>query len=203
MRRRQKDRTELTCRRLLEAAEEVFVRDGFQAATLEEIAKAAGYTRGAFYANFQRKEDLFIAVAERQLKGLTDKLCAAVYSAPGVEKKLKALLRTVRESRTARRWALLLLEFNLFVLRQPNLKRRVLPMQARLLSGIKDVFKDLYAAANRSKPPVSLAVIGLGFGAMFQGLTLQKVLNEKLVSSAEIAALLGRYIEAMLSAGEA
>jgi AcrR family transcriptional regulator len=200
-RRRQKERTELTRLRLLEAAEAVFIRDGFQAAKLEDIAKAAGYTRGAFYANFQSKEDLFITVAERQLKGLTDKLRTAVLSASGVDKKSQAVLQIVQESAAARRWALLLLEFDLFFLRQPSLKKRVRPMQARLLSGIKAVFRDLYATANR-RPPISLAVVGLGFGAIFQGLTLQKILNGKLVSSAEIAAVLNRYIGAMLSSGE-
>lgn len=201
LRRHQKERTELTCRRLLEAAEEVFIHDGFQAAKLEDIAQAAGYTRGAFYANFESKEDLFMTVAERQLNGLTDKLRAAVLSASGVEKKSEAVLKIVQESSAARRWALLLLEFNLFVLRQPQLKRRALPMLARLLDGIATVFGDLYTAANR-KPPVSITVIGLGFGAMFQGLALQKILNRKLLSSAEITEVLKRYIEAMLSAGE-
>ena len=200
-RRCQKERTELTRLRLLEAAEAVFIRDGFQAAKLEDIAKAAGYTRGAFYANFQSKEDLFITVAERQLKGLTDKLRTAVLSASGVNKKSQAVLQIVQESAAARRWAMLLLEFDLFFLRQPSLKQRVRPMQARLLSGIKAVFRDLYATANR-RPPISLAVVSLGFGAIFQGLTLQKILNRKLVSSAEIAAVLNRYIDAMLSAGE-
>ncbi len=198
-RRRQEERTELTRRRLLKAAEAVFIRDGFQAAKIEDIAKAAGYTRGAFYANFQSKEDLFIAVAERELKGLTDKLRTAVHSESAVDKKTKAVLQTVQESAAARRWALLLLEFDLFFLRQPSLKKRVRPMQARLLSGIKAVFRDLYDTANR-KPPVSLTAVGLGFGAIFQGLTLQKILNGRLVSSAEVAAVLNRYIDAMLSA---
>ncbi len=198
-RRRQEERTELTRRRLLKAAEAVFIRDGFQAAKIEDIAKAAGYSRGAFYANFQSKEDLFIAVAERELKGLIDKLRTAVHSESAVDKKAKAVLQTVQESAAARRWALLLLEFDLFFLRQPSLKKRVRPMQARLLSGIKAVFRDLYDTANR-KPPVSLTAVGLGFGAIFQGLTLQKILNGKLVSSAEVAAVLNRYIDAMLSA---
>ena len=75
-------------------------------------------------------------------------------------------------------------------------------MQAKLLRGIKAVFSDLYAAAN-CQPPISLAVVGLRFGAIFQGLTLQKMLNGKLVSSAGITAVLNRYIDAMPSAAEA
>ena len=55
---RQQARTEATRRKLLLAAEKVFARDGFEAARLEDIAGLAGYTRGAFYANFQSKEDI-------------------------------------------------------------------------------------------------------------------------------------------------
>src|ERR1700722_2235653 len=61
---RQQARTEATRRKLLEAAEQVFARDGFEAARLEDIASLAGYTRGAFYANFQSKEDIFFALLE-------------------------------------------------------------------------------------------------------------------------------------------
>ena len=42
------------------------MRDGFEAARIEDIAAASGHTRGAFYANFETKEDLFLALLEQQ-----------------------------------------------------------------------------------------------------------------------------------------
>src|ERR1700735_713335 len=62
---RQHARTEATRRRLLAAAEKIFARVGFEAARLEDIASLAGYTRGAFYANFDDKEDIFFALLEQ------------------------------------------------------------------------------------------------------------------------------------------
>src|SRR5579872_6765002 len=59
---RQQLRTETTRRKLLGAAERIFARSGFEAARLEDIAALAGYTRGAFYANFEGKEDIFFAL---------------------------------------------------------------------------------------------------------------------------------------------
>ncbi|MGB6844515.1 MAG: TetR family transcriptional regulator, partial [Candidatus Acidiferrales bacterium] len=61
---KQQARSETTRRKLLEAAEKVFVRDGFEAARLEDIAASAGYTRGAFYANFEDKADCFFQLLE-------------------------------------------------------------------------------------------------------------------------------------------
>src|SRR5690349_8895376 len=50
---------------LIEAAMQVFAEKGFEAASLEEIADAAGYSRGAIYKNFGGKEELFLAVNRR------------------------------------------------------------------------------------------------------------------------------------------
>jgi len=46
--------------RLLEAAERVFIREGFAGSSVEKIAAEAGFTRGAFYSNFESKEQLFV-----------------------------------------------------------------------------------------------------------------------------------------------
>ena len=45
----------MTHRRLIEAAERLFVRKGFDEASVEEISETAGYSRGAFYSNFDNK----------------------------------------------------------------------------------------------------------------------------------------------------
>lgn len=56
---------EATRLRLLEAAERLFVRNGYDDTSLDEISEAAGYSRGAFYSNFDDKEQLFLAVMDR------------------------------------------------------------------------------------------------------------------------------------------
>jgi AcrR family transcriptional regulator len=62
---RQQRRTTATRAKLLTAARHIFARDGFEASRLEDIAARAGFTRGAFYANFDSKEDLLFALMER------------------------------------------------------------------------------------------------------------------------------------------
>ena len=51
---------------LIEAGEALFARRGYHAPTIEEIADRAGFTRGAFYANFTDKGDLFLTVLEER-----------------------------------------------------------------------------------------------------------------------------------------
>jgi len=53
-----------TRQRLLGAAFDVFAADGFGRSTVEQICERAGYTRGAFYSNFDTLDDLFLAMWE-------------------------------------------------------------------------------------------------------------------------------------------
>lgn len=57
-----------TRERLLDAAAEVFAKRGFETATLDEVAAAAGYTKGAVYSNFANKTELLIALIERRVE---------------------------------------------------------------------------------------------------------------------------------------
>ena len=54
-----------TRERLLDAAQAIFMKKGFVAASVEDIAAAAGYTRGAFYSNFSSKSELFLELLRR------------------------------------------------------------------------------------------------------------------------------------------
>lgn len=56
-----------TRERLLDAAAEVFIRRGFQGASVEEICEEAGFTRGAFYSNFESKEQMFVELLHRRV----------------------------------------------------------------------------------------------------------------------------------------
>jgi len=60
--------------RLIGAAERLFIRKGFDEASVEEISEMAGYSRGAFYSNFDDKEQLFLAVLDRRLPQVPEAL---------------------------------------------------------------------------------------------------------------------------------
>src|SRR5258706_4333202 len=57
-----------TCEKLFEAAAHVFEEQGIGGASIETIAAAAGFTRGAFYSNFKSKDELIIAMLEDHLE---------------------------------------------------------------------------------------------------------------------------------------
>jgi AcrR family transcriptional regulator len=70
------DSREQTTQRLLDAAQKLIARKGLDAASVENIAAAAGYSRGAFYSNFSSKDDLFIELLRRDHQKATAELNA-------------------------------------------------------------------------------------------------------------------------------
>ena len=59
---RREERKQLSRRKILDAAREVFFRDGFMAANLDEVAQKAGVAKGTLYRYFDSKAELYVAV---------------------------------------------------------------------------------------------------------------------------------------------
>src|ERR1700760_246487 len=58
--------------RILDAAQQVFLKRGYQSASLDEIAETAPASKPTIYAHFDGKEALFEAVVARVIEGLTN-----------------------------------------------------------------------------------------------------------------------------------
>jgi AcrR family transcriptional regulator len=195
--RRQAERVARTREKILASAQRIFARDGFEAAKLEEIASDAGYTRGAFYANYKNKEELFVAAAGRQIENHISIAFKAVRSRTGIKAKIHEMLQKISNMPESRTWALLMIEFSLFILRQPQRKKHLVPLYDRILKGVEIVFGDLFKEAGR-KPLVPISIIGIGFYSLVQGLVLQEMLNDSLVTPKVTNELLSVYLHAVL-----
>ncbi|MET0704022.1 MAG: helix-turn-helix domain-containing protein [Mycobacterium sp.] len=68
MRRSQAQRTEATTTALVDAARELFARDGYDMTSLDAVAGAAGVSKGAVYHHFAGKRQLFLAVFAREVE---------------------------------------------------------------------------------------------------------------------------------------
>lgn len=125
-------RTEATRRKLLKSARRVFARDGFEAARIEDIAKDAGHTRGAFYANFESKEDLFFALLEQQAREHIDKMQSMLEGCSTAEQRLNVMRGYYVGLLSDKQWSMLMLEFKLFALRHGQLRPKLLKTHRRI-----------------------------------------------------------------------
>jgi AcrR family transcriptional regulator len=69
-RRTQQERTDITTRALVGAARTLFAERGYEATLLDDVAAAAGVTKGALYHHFASKQELFAAVFEQEQRVL-------------------------------------------------------------------------------------------------------------------------------------
>ncbi|MEV4465156.1 TetR/AcrR family transcriptional regulator [Micromonospora echinofusca] len=93
-RRTQQERSSTTTHQLLIAARKLFARDGYAPTSLDAICDAAEVTKGAFYHHFKNKEQLFLAVYEREQHDLSSAIAQkyAHYNEPW-----EALFQGMRE----------------------------------------------------------------------------------------------------------
>ena len=125
-------------------------KDGFEAARLEDIAAGAGYTRGAFYANFKSKEDIFFALFEEWVRERIESLTSALRRHSDPAEKLVALRTHYAELATDRRLVLISMEFKLFALRHPEAHARLRSRHRRIRASFGELFSEIMDALGKT-----------------------------------------------------
>jgi TetR/AcrR family transcriptional regulator, transcriptional repressor of aconitase len=183
---RQESRT-LTQEKLLGAAAKIFARRGFGGTSIEEIAETAGFSRGAFHANFKSKDALFLSLVEQQVKMLTSQIRELLAASQSAEETLKNLRAAYTYFTGADKDAFLLLtEAQLYALRNPRFGKKL----SSLFSAIHD---ELIASVKKfqenikSKDSVGAErLVLIGF-ALSHGLTLYNLMDPERYSDAAVS----------------
>ena len=165
-------RRQQTRARLLDAAGQVFARRGFHAATVDEVAEAAGYTKGAVYSNFASKDELFLALLDQHLAAQLQQV-EALDAIESSQELLAAMPgRTEAEFAAARDFGVLMLEFSLYAMRSPAAQAELAKRYRQLRGRLAELIAKRYARQQASPPmpPEHLAALALATDA---GLFLQ------------------------------
>jgi AcrR family transcriptional regulator len=114
--------------RILDAALEVFAAEGFAGATIDAIGQAAGFTKGAVYSNFGSKDELFLALLDRQFE-LRSELIATAFDSGGGDTAAtaQALSRSMLDSiHDHTDYHIVFFEYWLRAVRDPQLRDRLI-----------------------------------------------------------------------------
>ena len=192
-------RTRETRALLLQAAETIFVRDGYEGAELGEIAALAGRTKGAIYAQFKSKEDIFLALIEERThcyRAQMEKLLAESTTIEGNRAALRSFYLRYAEDQG---WSLLFLEFKLFAMRHPESKKRLQNLFAGMLSqSHEDRLADILGPAGKGKSAISRVLAVQAMQPMISGLVLEAQLASALLEKNVIKKITGRVFDALL-----
>lgn len=167
-----------TRQRLLDAALEAFADNGFGRSTVESVCERAGFTRGAFYSNFESLDELFLAMWQAQSERLIDALRAAIEHEAGMptEPTLHdAISRVLAAIPVDDRWYRVSAEFSAHALRNPPL-RQVIATRER---AIREALLPMIAAqlAHFDRRVDEPEMLGRALVAMHDGTSVQALME--------------------------
>ncbi len=183
-------KTKATKKRLLKSALRIFTRDGFERASIDDIAAEAGYTRGAFYAHFQSKEDLFFAMLEEESHKHFEALTEVMQGLASERERLEAL-REYYVTRVAdRQWSILTVEFKLYALRHPKLRAKLAGTYRSIRSKMK--WSDIARVWERRPEHNSEAdeTVRVALQVVLNGLVLERAYDPASISDNQVSELL-------------
>jgi len=177
---------QLTRERLIEAAERVFVRAGFEGAPVEEIAAEAGYTRGAFYSNFANKDELFLALLDKRSSAMLDRLGRIFEEHGATEECYTAAREFYAEQCRASTWAIVRSEFQMRALRSPMVREHLAELHRRELDAytahVTRYFVEAGLVLEQHCRAVTLALIQTAQGMSFHLSTNSGAAEEQLAA---------------------
>jgi len=192
-------RKEQTERELVAAATEVFARRGYQAATLDEVADAAGFTKGAIYAHFDTKEELFLAAMRGRQESMIEAFFGAGESAPRESNHVNAMTAVFeRLAPTPTEWTLWQ-EFQLYALRNPHVRERLEVNIEMLLAAVIENTRIRWETLG-VEPPVPIEKLARLYIAIFDGLLNQRSTNPDAVHDELFGELITAIDEAFIAA---
>ncbi len=179
------ERSALTRRDLLEAAEERFARDGYHATSLDEIAEHAGYTKGAVYSAYESKAGLFLALLDVVIDRRLAEVRALLSEHQSGPELLAALARQPASDRDTQ-FLLLEVEFLVHAARQPALLEQFAERYRRLRARFTQLAPDRTPLGGESWAIVTLA--------LSNGLALERLIDPNGVPDNLMAAVQARIV---------
>lgn len=175
-----------TRKQLVDAARDIFARDGFELARLEDIAAAAGKTRGAFYAHFRDKEDVFFAIFEQDLARDRERIRLPLRAATSRQECLEVLVDHLATLLNDRRRMLLNLEFKAYAIRHPLRQKRLADLVSAMCLCCAETGIDYLVPELLHEDPVIKRAQAAQFGALVDGLAINRLFDPASLDSERI-----------------
>lgn len=145
----QEERKKETRQLLLESAFETFAKLGFHGASVDKIAEHAGFSKGAVYAHFHTKEDLFLAIVEQQMNLYVQNIRQVIEQ----QQSLSHFIETMDEyfdsvKPQTQTWSMLSMEFLLYAMREESARHKWSNMITETVEQISKSIESLLLKEN-------------------------------------------------------
>ncbi|OMC36757.1 TetR family transcriptional regulator [Mycobacterium sp. GA-1841] len=161
--------------RILDAALKVFAAEGFAGATIDAIGHAAGFTKGAVYSNFESKDELFLALLDRQFESRGALIATALDSGHGDTAAIAAALSrsTLDSVHDQTEYQIVLMEYWLRAIRDPQLRERLVARRR----AAADQALGIVEQAGTALPGTQLSALAQLVVTIIAGIATEEVLQ--------------------------
>ncbi len=179
---------------VLSTAREVFAERGYGAATLDQIAEAAGFSKGVVYSQFDSKADLFLTVLERRVEERAAQNRRSVEDLDGsieLDQLVEGFVESMLGNDPA--WRLAVIEVRVAAARDEALLDRYRQVHARTVDQLAEVMTDVLERVG-IEPVVPPVVIASALLAMDVGITLEAAASPGVLGRRELVTLIRQMI---------
>jgi AcrR family transcriptional regulator len=191
------DSRDQTTQRLLDAAQKLIARKGLSAASVEDIAAAAGYTRGAFYSNFSSKGDLFIELLRRDQEATHaefDALRSDALPLDLIQQRTREIYgRLYRNNESFMNWT----EARLLAARDTKFRAKLNALFAEKRGQIAGFIEYFYRRAGITSPLPERSM-AMGFIALVEGVKLSMASSPADMTAATAESILTLFFDGIM-----
>lgn len=184
-----------TRQRLLAAAAVVIPREGYQGASVEDIAAEAGFSRGAFYSNFNNKDELFATLVQ-QLCDEDQRQMESIFASGTSAEEIRTNMReyyaqTCRENQLFVLYA----EAQIHATRNENFRRRLVELERTTCSRITDLIRRYFDVYNPQHERPTNEDIAIGLTALSAGITHAQMLDPERIDNEKATQVLMSFFD--------
>jgi AcrR family transcriptional regulator len=165
---------------LLSSAARLICRKGITEASIDEVAADAGYTKGAFYANFKSKEELFLVMLDEKYAAELERLEASLPGEGAPAEEVRASAEDfIRFAWADSEWPKLYFEFTTYAARNPEFREELATRNRAMRERIAEIIRH-WAEDFPSEPPFPYEDIAMMLHWMVDGFLMGRLIEPSL-----------------------
>ena len=199
-----REKQQRTRKSLLRAAGKLFCQRGLEGASIDEVAQAAGYTKGAFYANFKSKEELFLVMLDERFASELERLDKALAGTQAPEEEARAAAVDFVHAAADQDWPKLYFQFVAHAARDEEFRQELATRHRAMRARLSEIL-ERWKRGTGKKPPIPVEQITAMMSFMADGFLVDRIVEPDLSEDlyGTMVAVFLRGLEAVAADAEA
>jgi AcrR family transcriptional regulator len=190
-----REKQQRTRKSLLRAAAKLFCKRGLEGASIDEVAQAAGYTKGAFYANFKSKEELFLVMLDERFAEELERLDRALAGTQEPQEEARAAAVDFVHAATDQDWPKLYFQFVAHAARNEEFRQELATRHRAMRARLSEILERWKRGTGHASPvPIEQVTAMMSF--MADGFLVDRIVEPEL-SEELYATMVGVFLRGL------